>query len=118
MDVTTFYAIGIASLLPLFAGILGTENRYLLLASAVPFLLAVIIGVALNYVRCHPRNECPAQKRQFHRVGTPVTLVVAIVLFGVQRWAVALDTPAGVANGIVMVFFGLWLLIVGLSDKF
>lgn len=40
------------------------------------------------------------------------------MLFGVQRWAVSLGTPAGVANGTVMVFLGLLLLIGGLSDRF
>ncbi len=118
IDVRIGYAVGLASILPLVAGVLAPESRYLLLASAVPFLLAVILGVTLNYVRCHPRNECPSQKRKYHRVGTPVMLVVAAVLFGVQRWAVALDTPAGVANGIVMVFIGLLLLVGGLFDKF
>ncbi len=118
IDVRIGYAAGIACLLPLFAGILSAESRSLLLASSVPFLLTIIVGVALNYVRCHPRNECPTQKRQYHRVGTPVMLVVAFVLFGVQRWEVSMGTPAGVANGTVMVFLGLLLLTGGLSDRF
>ena len=118
IDVRIGYAVGIGALFPLLVGVLGAENRHILLASALPFVLAVILGVALNYVRCHPRNECPAQKRRSHRVGTPVMLLVAIALFGVQRWAVALGTPAGVANGSVMVFLGLLLVIGGLSERF
>jgi len=118
LDVRIGYAVGIASVLPLVTGVLGAESRHILLASAVPFLLAVIVGAAWNYVRCHPRNECPTQKRKCHRVGTPVMFVVIVVLFGVQRWAVALATPASVANGAVLVFFGLLLVIGGLSDRF
>jgi len=118
LDVRIGYAVGFASAIPLIAGVFGVQSRHLLLASAFPFLLAVVAGVAWNYVRCHPRNECPAQKRRSHRAGTPVMLVVAVVLFGFQRWAIALDTPAGVANGAVMVFLGLLLVIGGLYERF
>ena len=118
IDVRFGYAVGIGALLPLLAGLLAVENRHILLASALPFVFVVFLGVALNYVRCHPRNPCPAQKRRYHRVGTPVMLLVVIVLFGVHRWAVALGTPAGVANGGVMVFLGLLLVIGGLYERF
>lgn len=118
IDVRIGYAVGIGALLPLLAGLLAAENRDFLLASALPFVFAVVLGVALNYVRCHPRNECPAQKRRYHRIGTPVMLLVAIALFGIQRWAVALDTPPGVANGSIMVFLGLLLVIEGLYGRF
>jgi len=118
LDVRIGYAVGLTSAIPLIVGMFGVQSRYFLLASAFPFLLVIIAGVGWSYVRCHPRNECPAQKRRSHRVGTPVMLVVAATLFGFQRWAIALDTPAGVANGAVMVFLGLLLLSGGLYEKF
>ncbi|MCH8840978.1 MAG: hypothetical protein IH831_09975, partial [Planctomycetes bacterium] len=95
-------------------GAAGVQTRWVLLLAAAPFVAAVIIGLARNYRAVHPSKSCPHEKRKEYRLGVPIMLAVVPLLFGFRFWAMSAGAPAAVANGCVLMFLGLLLVIEGL----
>ncbi len=114
-DASWTFATGCSTVLPAIVGLAGVQTRWVLLLSAIPFLATVIICVVRNYRAAHPSKSCPHEKRREYRLGTAIMLVVVVpLLFGFRFWAMSAGAPAAVANGCVMMFLGLLLVIEGL----
>ncbi len=114
-DASSMLALGCSTALPAIVGLAGVQTRWVLLLSAIPFLATVIIGVVRNYRAAHPSKSCPHEKRREYRLGNLIMLVVVVpLLFGFRFWAMSAGAPAAVANGCVMMFLGLLLVIEGL----
>ena len=116
-DVRIMLVSGCCMLLPAVVGAAGVQSRWLLLASAVPFLAAMITGLIYNYRMAHPSKPCPHEKRKEYRIGVPVMLFCVLLLAGVRVWATRAGAPAEVANGCVLIFLGLLLVIEGLYSS-
>lgn len=116
-DVRITLVIGCCALLPAIVGAAGVQSRWLLLGSAVPFLASMIIGLIRNYRTTHPSKPCPHEKRKEYRIGVPVMLACLLLLAGFRIWATSAGAPAEVANGSVLFFLGLLLLIEGLYSS-
>ena len=116
-DVRGTLIIACCAFLPAIVGMAGVESRWLLGASAVPFVVAVLSLVWRNYRGSHPSKACPHEKRKEYRPGLLITIACLLLLVGFHSWAIRAGAPAGVANGSVMIFLGLPLLIEGLSNS-
>ncbi len=116
-DASFTLAVGCSTVLPAIVGAAGVETRWVLLLAAAPFVAAVIIGLARNYRAVHPSKSCPHEKRKEYRLGVPIMLAVVPLLFGFRFWATSAGAPAAVANGCVMLFLGLLLIIEGLYNS-
>ncbi len=116
-DASFTLAVGCSTVLPAIVGAAGVQTRWVLLLAAAPFVAAVIIGLARNYRAAHPSKSCPHEKRKEYRLGVPIMLAVAPLLFGFRFWATSAGAPAAVANGCVMLFLGLLLIIEGLYNS-
>ena len=117
LDVRGTLIIACGALLPAVVGLAGTESRWLLGGSAVPFVAAVLSLVSRNYWASHPSKACPHEKRKEYRIGVPVMLACLPLLAGFQIWATRAGAPAEVANGCVLIFLGLLLFIEGLYSS-
>ena len=113
-DVRGTLVVGCCALLPAVVGAAGVRSRWLLLGSAAPFLVSVIIGLIRNYRATRPSQPCPHEKRKEYRIGIPVMLVCVSLLGAYRFWAIGSGAPAAVTNGSVLIFLGLLLLIEGL----
>lgn len=116
-DVRSMLVTGCCMLLPAVVGAVGVQSRWLLLGSAVPFLAALITALIHNYRMAHPSKPCPHEKRREYRMVVPVMLACLLFIAGFRVWASRAGAPAGVANGCVMIFLGLLLLIEGLTNS-
>ncbi len=116
-DASFMLAVGCSMVLPAIVGAAGVQTRWVLLLAAAPFVAAVIIGLARNYRAAHPSKSCPHEKRKEYRLGVPIMLAVLPLLFGFRFWATSAGAPAAVANGCVMLFLGLLLIIEGLYNS-
>ncbi len=116
-DASWTLAVGCSAVLPAIVGSTGVQARWALLLAATPFLAAVIIGLVRNYRAAHPSKPCPHEKRREYRLGVPIMVIVVPLLFGFRYWAMSAGAPAAVANGSVMAFLGLLLIIDGLYDS-
>jgi hypothetical protein len=116
-DATNTLALGCSAVVPALVGLAEIETRWVLLLSAAPFVVAVIFGLVRNYRSAHPSKPCPHEKRKEYRRGVPVMLVVVLLLFCFRLWATSAGAPAAVANGCVMMFLGILLLIEGLYNS-
>lgn len=115
-DVRFTLAIGCCALLPAVAGVLGFSSPWVLLVSAVPFVSAVIGTLWWNYRASHPRYACSRAKRIEYRVGTPAMLACLPLMVGFHYWATHAGAPAAVANGCILLFLGLILLMRGVTS--
>jgi hypothetical protein len=116
-DVRGTLVIGCCALLPAAFGLAGVESRWLLLGSAAPFLTALLGMLWRNWQASHPSRTCPHEKRKEYRVGVPLGLVWVPLLIGFHAWATKSGAPPEVANGSIMIFLGLMLLIQGLEKS-
>ena len=116
-DARSTLATGCCMLLPAVVGAAGVQSRWLLLGSAVPFIAAVITALIHNYRMAHPSKPCPHEKRKESRMVVPFMLACLLFVAGFRVWANRAGAPAGVANGCVMIFLGLLLLIGGLTNS-
>ncbi len=116
-DASFTLAVGCSTVLPAIVGAAGVQTRWILLLAAAPFVAAVIIGLARNYRAAHPSKSCPHEKRKEYRLGVPIMLAVVPLLFGFRFWATSAGAPAAVANGCIMLFLGLLLIIEGLYNS-
>jgi hypothetical protein len=116
-DVRGVLVIACCALLPAVAGLSGTQSRWLLLASAVPFSVAVLSQIWRNYRACHPSKACPYEKRKEYRLGIPILLACLPLVPGFHFWATRSGAPAAVANGCVFLFLGLLLLLDGIYNS-
>lgn len=116
-DVRGTLIVACCAFLPAVVGMAGMESRWLLGAAAAPFVVAVLSLVWRNYYACHPRQACPHEKRKEYRVGLLVMIACLPLLVGFHHWATRAGAPAAVANGCVMMFLGLLLLIEGQSSS-
>jgi hypothetical protein len=114
-DASWTLATGCFTALPAIVGMAGVQTRWVLLLSSIPFVAAVIFAVVRNYRAAHSSKSCPHEKRKEYRLGNAIMLVVVVpLLFGFRFWAMSAGAPAAVANGCVMMFLGLLLVIEGL----
>jgi len=116
-DVRGTLIVASCAFLPAIVGMAGIESRWLLGAAAAPFVVAVLSLVWRNYRACHPSKACPHEKRKEYRAGLLVMIAYLPLLVGFRIWATRAGAPADVANGCVMIFIGLPLLIEGLSSS-
>lgn len=116
-DASWTFATACTTVLPAIVGMAGVQTRWVLLLSAMPFVAAVLIALVRNYRAAHPSKSCPHEKRKEYRLGVPIMLVVMSLLFGFHFWATSAGAPAAVANGCVMMFLGLLLVIEGLYNS-
>lgn len=116
-DVRGMLVLGCCAVLPAVAGLTGVELRWLLLGSAVPFVIAVLGVMGRNYRAAHPGKACPQEKRKEYRLGVPVTLAIFPLLPGFHVWATRSGAPADVAHGCVLLFVGFLLFIQGIMDS-
>ena len=116
-DVRSVLVIGCLMLVPAVAGAAGVQSRWLLLGSAVPFIAALITSVIHNFRMAHPSKPFPHEKRKEYRIGTPVIFASVLLLGGYRYWAMRSGAPPDVANGSVLFFLGLLLLIDGLYNS-
>jgi len=118
VDVYGTVATGVALLLPAIGSLTGAHSRFLLLCSAVPFLIALVVYMGRNYRAAHPSKPCPAAKRREYRVGLPIFIVISLSLaLGFPIWASAAGAPNGVGNACVLILIGMLLLSAGLFDR-
>jgi hypothetical protein len=116
-DVRGTLIVACCAFLPAIVGIAAVETRWLLGASAAPFVVTVLSVVWRNYRASHPSKAYPHAKRKEYRVGLLVTIVCLPLLVGFHTWATRSGAPADVANGCVMIFLGLLLLLNGLYES-
>ena len=117
-DASWTLATGCFAALPAIVGMAGVQTRWVLLLSGMPFVAAVIFAVVRNYRAAHPSKSCPPEKRKEYRLGNVIMLVVVVpLLFGFRFWATSAGAPVAVANGCVMMFLGLLLVIEGLYNS-
>jgi len=117
-DASWTFATGCSTVLPAVVGMVGVQTRWVLLLSAIPFVAAVPIALVRNYRATHPSKFCAHEKRREYRLGNLIMLVVVVpLLFGFRFWAMSAGAPAAVANGCVMMFLGLLLVIGGLYNS-
>lgn len=116
-DVRGTLIVACCAFLPAVVGMAGMESRWLLGASAAPFVVTVLSLVWRNYRACHPSKACPHEKRKEYRLGLLVTIACLPLLVGFRIWATRAGAPADVANGCVMIFLGSLLLLDGLYNS-
>jgi hypothetical protein len=116
-DVRGTLIVACCAFLPAIVGMAGIESRWLLGASAAPFVVTVLSLVWRNYRASHPSKAYPHEKRKEYRVGLLVTIVCLPLLVGFRTWATRSGAPADVANGSVMIFLGFLLVLGGLYNS-
>lgn len=116
-DVRATLIVGCSALLPVVVAIAGVESRWLLLGSAAPFLAALLITLGRNYRAAHPSKACPLEKRKEYRIGVPLMILCLPLFVGFHIWATQSGAPAEVANGSILMFLGIMLLVEGLGKS-
>jgi len=106
IDAKYYVAIGVAALVPAIVGLSDVRSPFLLLASAIPFLILVAACEIRAYRSTHPSKSCSRSKRLEYRPGIWFQVSLFAMICGYLWWATALEVPVGVAGGTALMFLG------------